>query len=90
MGNRITFSTLQANFASQGNYSAGLADVGGLGVGIYVGVAGDVEIIPKNSAAVLYTAVPQGTFMQVPLFTGIGSNTTSTDLTLAVIKTPYV
>lgn len=85
----ITFSTMQANLGMQGNYSAG-AEVPGLGLGIYVGSAGDVEILTKGGSTVLYTSVPQGTFMQLPLFTAIGSNTTSTDLAVAYAKPPWV
>lgn len=86
---RLNFTTMQANHGMQGNYSAGIA-VPGIGVGIYVGSAGDVELVTKSGDTVLYSAVPQGSFMQVPLFESLTSNTTSTDLSIAYISPPWL
>ena len=91
MSGKWQFSTLQANLAVNGDFSSADSTINGIGIGIYVGVAGDVEIdMLNNAGAVLYTAVPQGTFMQVPLFKQVSSgNTTSTDLTISYMKPPY-
>lgn len=85
---RWSFSTLQANHAMQGDYNAGIA-VPGIGLSIYTGVGGTVEIVTKGGETIVYTAVPQGIFMQVPLFKEIGANTVSTDLTIAYLAPPY-
>lgn len=85
---RKSYSTLQANRAMQGNYAGTTTIVPGTGVGIYTGVGGIVEILTHGGDTILYTAVPQGTFMQVPLFKAITSNTDSTDLTVAYQQAP--
>jgi hypothetical protein len=84
MSNKRTLSTNQGLSAVNGNYAITGLEVQGIGLGIYVGVAGDVEITPLHGPAdVTYTAVPQGTFMQVPNFSHIvAGGTTATDLTI--------
>lgn len=93
---KYQFSTLQANRAVQGDFSSSPSTIEGIGVGIYVGSAGDVEIrlwnpeVDGGNVDVVYTAVPQGTFMQVPLFEQvIDTNTTAADLTLMYMAPPY-
>jgi hypothetical protein len=85
------FSTLQANHATQGDFSSTGYDVPGLGVSIYVGgAAADIEIITVGGDTVLYTSVPQGTFMQTPLFSEISAtNTTQTDMVVSYLAPPY-
>lgn len=84
----FTFNTLQANRGMQGNYTAGTT-IPGIGVGIYTGTTGDVEIETVGGDTVLYTGVPQGIFLQVPLFSAIGSNTTATDLSISYVAPPF-
>jgi len=80
---------LQANRAHQGDLTGGY-DIPGIGVGIYVGSAGNVAIETLGGDSVVYTAVPQGTFMQVPLFKAItATTTTAADLTVSYLATPY-
>lgn len=94
---QFQFNTLQANRADNGDFSSSDSTISGVGVGIYVGVAGDVTIqlfnpVPGGGdVTALYTAVPQGTFMQVPLFKQvIAAGTTATDLTISYMAVPYV
>jgi len=94
MSGRFQFSTLQATYAVNGDFSAADSTIDGIGVGIYVGVAGDVVIrVLGDNSEITYTAVPQGTFMQVPLFDQVmgtgGGKTSSTDLTISYMKAPY-
>lgn len=92
---KFQFSTLQANAAVNGDFSSSDSTIDGLGIGIYVGVTGDVtiQIVGANEdgpSSLLFTGVPQGTFMQVPLFKQVlADGTTSTDLTISYMKTPY-
>lgn len=86
------FSTLQANRAVRGDYSSVDSTFIGIGIGIYVGVSGDVEIdLHDVEESVIYTAVPQGTFMQVPLFKRIShGGTDASDLTVLYMSPPYM
>jgi hypothetical protein len=96
---QFQFNTLQANRALNGDFSAADSTITGIGLGIYVGVSGDVTIQLYNpvpgggEVEVTYTAVPQGTFMQVPLFKQVmgtgGGKTTATDLTISYMAPPY-
>lgn len=93
---RLSLNTLQGTNGYAGDYSSGStleALGGGVGIGIYQGDDTNlsVEIITLKGDTLLYALVPTGTFMQVPLFIAIGSNTTSTDLVLSVLTgQPYV
>ena len=91
MSGKFQFSTLQATYGVNGDYSDNDSTFNGIGVGIYAGVGGDVEInLLDGNGSLLFTAVPQGTFMQVPLFDKILENgTASTDLTVMYMKPPY-
>ena len=96
MAGKYQFSTLQANRAVNGDFSSAYSTIDGIGIGIYVGVSGDVEIDllapgpDAGATSVVFTAVPQGTFMQVPLFEQVSSgSTTSTDLTIMYLAPPY-
>ena len=86
---RLTTSTLQANDGANGDYSSSGYAVPGIGIGIYVGVGGDVMIHTRKGTDLLFTGVPQGTFMQVPMFDAIvASGTTASDLTVSYITFP--
>lgn len=80
----LRLSTIQANRGVDGDFSSSDSTITGYGVGIYVGAAGDVSIMTRGGDTVTYTAVPAGTFMQVPLFRQVlAAGTTSTDLSIA-------
>ena len=96
MAGKYQFRTLQANRAVQGDFSGADSTIGGIGIGIYVGgAAGNVEIDLLNPetdtpTSVVYTNVPQGTFMQVPLFSQVSEGgTTVDDLTIMFMAPPY-
>ena len=88
MSDRLIHGALQANDGTRGDYSSSNFVVPGIGVGIYVGgTAGDVSILTKKGTTLLFTAVPQGTHMQVPLFTEIvASGTGVDDLTVSFLR----
>lgn len=76
--------TLQANRAEQGDFSSSDSTFQGLGLGIYVGAVGNVQIVTLGGDTAVYTAVPAGTFMQVPNFVKVtAAGTTSTDLNIS-------
>ena len=80
----LNLTTIQANRDLTGVFSSANSTITGIGVGIYVGVAGDVSILTRGGDTAVYTAVPQGTFMQVPLFKQVlAAGTTSTNLSIA-------
>ena len=94
MSGKFQFSTLQATYAVNGDFSAADSTIDGYGIGIYAGVGGDVVIrVLGDNSEVTFTAVPQGTFMQVPMFDQVmgtgGGKTSSTDLTIMYMKAPY-
>jgi len=82
-------STLQGTHTYSGDLSAGQV-IAGLGIGIYTGDGGTVEITTKGGSTATYTNVPAGSFMQVPLFTAITSNTTAAEIVATYIKSPYL
>jgi len=90
MGGRLETTTLQANDAVQGDLSAGLV-LDGIGLSFYNadGTNQVVEIITTKGTTVLYNAVPEGAQILTPMFTAIGANTTSTDLTVAILVRPF-
>ena len=94
MSGKFQFSTLQATYAVNGDFSAADSTIDGYGIGIDAGVGGDVVIrVLGDNSEVTFTAVPQGTFMQVPMFDQVmgtgGGKTSSTDLTIMYMKAPY-
>lgn len=91
MGGAFSFSTLQATYAETKDCSALSVPylVNGIGVGLYAGVGGDVEIVTLGGDTAIFTAVPAGTFMQVPLFSYIGTNTADSALTIMTTKAPF-
>lgn len=87
---RLETTTLQGNDAVQGDYSAGQV-LEGYGLSFYnADDAKDVEIVTQKGTSVVYTAVPAGVQILCPLFKEIGANTTSTDLTIALITWPFL
>lgn len=76
---RLGTSTLQANDAVALNPSTMGADhVVGIGLGIYVGVAGKVIIGLRDGTELTYNNVPAGTFMQLPIFRYVAADATAT------------
>ena len=89
MSNRMGRSTLQGTHTYSGDLRAGQL-IDGIGIGIYTSDGGTVEILTKGGSTATYLSVPAGTFMQVPLFQSITSNTTATDLVVTYIRPPYI
>jgi hypothetical protein len=65
--------TITASSGSTGNFPNTV-------VGIYVGGAGNVEVITRSNAAVIFNNVPAGTILPVRAIRVNSTNTTSTSM----------
>ena len=85
---RLEMTALQANDALQGDLSGGVV-LAGIGLSFYSADGGIVEIITTKGTTILYNAVPAGAQILTPMFTAIGANTVSADLTVALLIRPF-